>query len=401
MYCPKCGKNLNENTRFCPNCGYRIIKENEEEKTKEINVGIIKEVEQNPNYSFIEKKKEKNNNSLIVMLGIVILLLFIIVLLIVPKNEKRYVFEEDKKIYCNDNSESNICPKEEEVVEVDFDSMDFTKYDFSESSSTQAFYESVVNILIAKGEDGNKYCNDANYTNASNNLNKNLDLDYSYLCGMDTTFLNNLKTRLEFFYKTNNINDKIVDAYIVGRGGLNEYANFTGQIIGSNNLYSAYLRRVHMSVQIFKDYDKLQKSYERDLEGGFHPKNSIAEDIIVHETAHALDFYITAKRYNINRLIIEDFSKYNDFYMYWGEQSYAKEVVQKAVERVNQKSTIKKTEEELRSEISGYASITNQGTIMYCETFAEAMVDYLSNGENASPLSVEMYKIVQEDLQNL
>ena len=86
-------------------------------------------------------------------------------------------------------------------------------------------------------------------------------------------------------------------------------------------------------------------------------------------------------------------------------QTYSKEVVLKAVENVNnsykENGLTPKKEEELKEEISGYANIVNNGTVMYAETFAEALVDYLSNGNNASPLSIEIYKIVQEDLKNL
>ena len=96
---------------------------------------------------------------------------------------------------------------------------------------------------------------------------------------------------------------------------------------------------------------------------------------------------------------------YNELYISWKEQTYAKEVVKKATTRVNEKYKANnlptKTEEELRLEISGYAASTKNGTIMYAETFAEALVDYLSNGENASDLSIEIYKIVQEDLKSM
>ena len=156
---------------------------------------------------------------------------------------------------------------------------------------------------------------------------------------------------------------------------------------------------------MFEDYDKLKKTYERDLQTGYHPANSTPEDIIVHETAHALDFYISAQRYGIEELVIDDFSKYTELYNSWGNQTYAKEVVQKAVKQVNTNlkanNLPEKTEEELRREISGYAASSKNGTIMYAETFAEALVDYLSNGNNASSLSIEIYKIVQEDLKNI
>ena len=395
MYCPKCGNKLNDNAIFCCKCGYKVKKDVSTVEVKEEEKKDLVRVE----------PPQKNNNIVIIVLFIIVILILIIIILFINKTKKSYLFEEDKETYCIENK--TICNyevKEEEEITY-FDSMDFSEYDFSVVSSKQAFYNDVLKKLENKSEKGHKYCNNSIYTNASFKINSALNLNYSYLCGIDVTYIDNLVNRLNSFYYQNNINDKIVDAYVVGKGGRNEYANYTGQTIGYNNSYMAYLRRVHMSINLFSDYDKLKKTYERDLQGGFHPKNSIPEDIIVHETAHALDFFISAQRYGIDSLVIDDFKTYNDFYISWANQTYSKEVVLKAVENVNSiyrnNNMKEKTEEELKKEISGYANIVNSGTIMYAETFAEALVDYLSNANNASDLSIEIYKIVQEDLQKI
>ena len=414
MYCPKCGKNISDAARFCPGCGYQVKKDIVEEKkeiiteeTKEINLDIIKEVEKTPNYNFNQPEK-KNHNFIIILLGLIIVLVLVIILILINNSKKSNIIVDPRTTYCTESYEPGLCgeqEKEEEEVITYFDSLDFTEYDFSETSSKQAFYDSVVEILNSKEEKGIKYCNDVNYTQATNNLNSTLNSSYSYLCDMDLNYLTKLTSRLNQFYTQNNLTEQVVDSYVVGKGGRNEYANYTGQTIGSNSTYIAYLRRVHMSINMFNDYDKLTKSYERDLASGYHPANSIPEDIVVHETAHAIDFYISASRMGIESIVIDDFDKYNKLYSSWGEQLYSKEVIEKAVERVNKnyvaagKAT--KTELQLREEISGYAASTKNGTIMYAETFAEALVDYLSNGLNAQDLSIEIYKIVQEDIANL
>ena len=46
MYCPKCGNNIKNGALFCPKCGYRV---SADERTKEINVGIIKDITGNLN----------------------------------------------------------------------------------------------------------------------------------------------------------------------------------------------------------------------------------------------------------------------------------------------------------------------------------------------------------------
>ena len=109
MYCPKCGKELNNEVKFCFNCGYKIKKDTNEE-TKEINIGVIKEVEQNPNFNKKEikvKEKESNNNIIVISLCTIIILLLVMALLLINNNKKSYLFEEEKELYCNENKE--IC----------------------------------------------------------------------------------------------------------------------------------------------------------------------------------------------------------------------------------------------------------------------------------------------------
>jgi hypothetical protein len=102
---------------------------------------------------------------------------------------------------------------------------------------------------------------------------------------------------------------------------------------------------------------------------------------------------------NIENLVIDDTSKYGSMIDSWNNQTYSTQVVKEAVKRVNDKLRAEgknaRTEISLREEISGYAKQ------LYAETFAEAMVDYFVNKDNASPLSIEMYKIVEQDLISL
>ena len=150
MYCPKCGKELNANAKFCTNCGYQVVKENLTE-TKEININVIKEVENNPNFNKKEIK-ESNNNGIIISLCTIIVLLLVIVLIVINNSKKSYVFEENIETLCNENNE--ICQKEEEpTTEITyFESMSFTEYDFSTSTSKQLFYlkrqKQVMNIVM-------------------------------------------------------------------------------------------------------------------------------------------------------------------------------------------------------------------------------------------------------------
>ena len=200
--------------------------------------------------------------------------------------------------------------------------------------------------------------------------------------------------------------EKVVNAYLAMDVGKNVYANFTGEAIISNNSFIGYLKRIFIGTKIFNDEDKVNKTYERDLQSNFHPKNSTPQDVIVHETAHALDFYMLARKNNVEDLVVDGFSNWRLLMNDWGNQSYSKSTVLEAAENVNKKLKAQgqktKTVDELRKEISGYAATTDDyNNPLYAETFAEALVDYLSNGTNAQPLSVEIYNILERDIANL
>lgn len=410
MYCPKCGNNLNNDAKFCPKCGCRV---SSDDRTKEINIGILKEITGNLDLKVEEKKVIKKetkaiNNSVIITCAIIIIIALLLVLLIISSSKKKYVTNKDIDNYCNQNSDSDICSNEEPVKDKDeqFDPLYFGEYDFNKTASIDDFTKQVISILKQKENTGNLYCNDSKYQNLNNKIDRELDLKYSYTCGMDIKYMENLTKRLGEFYTINPVKEKLVDSYLVGDRGANVYADFTTKVIGQADNYYAYLRRIYLNVNLFNDYDLLTKTYQMDLSQHFHPSNSLPEDVIVHEIAHALDYYITMKKLNAPILVGDNIKNYTDVYSTFFGYSYSKELVEKATKIINDRNTSLglniKTEEELRLEISGYANQKdNNGNVIYAETFAEAMVDYLTNKEHASPLSVEMYKLVQEDLKEL
>ena len=410
MYCPKCGNNLKNDALFCPKCGYRV---SADDRTKEINVGIIKDITGNLNLKKedikpIKKKKNSSsdNKTIIICGGIVILALVAVLLIIIVGRKNDYVDPIDIEKYCSQNKDAEVC-KEPVAVAADFDPLYFGDYDFTNNTSLESFTNQTISILKQKENDGNKACNNKEYENLNKKIDKELDLKYSYTCGIDSKYMNNLTSRLQQFYKLNNVKESLVDSYLVGDRGRGVYADYSSKVIGMSSNYYAYLRRVYMNTRYFKDYDLVAKTYQNDLSLHFHPKNSVPEDVIVHETGHAFEFYINAKSNNAPSLTGDNLEYYQKTYAdMFINVSFSKNLVQTAAKNVNERLKSQglspRSEEELREEISGYANQKyNDGNVMYSETFAEAMVDYLVNGENAAPLSVEMYKLTQEKLKEL
>ncbi len=411
MFCPKCGNKLNDNAMFCPKCGYRVAAD---DRTKEINIGVLKDLTGNldlnnqpvPQPAPVQVPKKSNNNKLIISCALIVIVALVLVILIITSSKKSYVNSDDIDIYCSQNSDSDICKSDDPKEKGEFDPLYFGDYDLTSSSSLDGFTTQVENVLKQKETDGNKFCNDKKYEDLNSKLDKDLNLKYSYTCGVDVTFMNNLNNRLQQFYKLNNIKENLVDSYLVGNREANVYADFSTRVVGQVDDYYAYIRRIYLNVNIFNDYDRVSKTYNMDLKANFHPKNSIPEDVIVHETAHAFNYLIVLRQLNGDVLAGDNIKDYTNVHSDFFSYTYAKKLVEEGTKIINDRLVSQglspKTEEELRIEISGYANQKDDyGNVIYAETFAEAMVDYLANGDNASPLSIEIYKLVQEDLKEL
>ncbi len=392
MYCPKCGKKLPDTVKFCPNCGYRIKKFENEEKTKELNVGAIKQVEKSTRNQFKPNSKPKmtknQNFNMIILPGLIIVLGLTILLINIRVNKKNYLFEDELKELCNSGDSLSFCVDEKKVTSDAFSAQDFSSYDFSVTTSKQDFLNEALEVLKDKNRQGLSLCP------TYGSFNRTLGVDYSYLCGLNTTFLNNLLKRMTAFQKLFNTDAKFVDSYIVVEKA-DKPVHFTGQIIGYNNYYSAYLKEIVIDSEVFSDYEVLKKNYNREITNGLHPKNSLPEDVVISELAKALNLFMLERRYEITGIVIDDFNSYDKFIDDWQRQSYASEVVKKAVFNINKNSLIPKSEVDLQQTIS--VTATNS----YMDTLAEGIIDCLSNRENASNLSKEIVRIINEDLKAL
>ena len=129
------------------------------------------------------------------------------------------------------------------------------------------------------------------------------------------------------------------------------------------------------------------------VEDGQNPKNTKIKGIAAHEMGHLLE-----------RALID---KYNGGIPEWNKGTYAKKMVKEAVERIrntpegkisyrDKNGKARKryvTIKELQLEISLYAEDKIRS-----ETIAEAVCDYITNGENASRLSKEIWGILKREL---
>jgi hypothetical protein len=112
----------------------------------------------------------------------------------------------------------------------------------------------------------------------------------------------------------------------------------------------------------------------------FHPKNNNAFGSAAHEAGHLLE-----------RALI---GKYKGTPIDWNSCTYGGRIVDKAVSSMKRAdpAMAKFTKSQLRGTISGYAQTDDS------ECLAEAVCDYVLNGEDAALLSKEIWEILKKEL---
>lgn len=116
---------------------------------------------------------------------------------------------------------------------------------------------------------------------------------------------------------------------------------------------------------------------------GFHPKNTGLLETGSHEMGHILE----------RALIEKNANTYLDKITYWRDCTQAKQIVSEACKAAKKTAEGKGLKNaELIEQVSGYAKQDRS------ETLAECVGDYVANGENASILSKEVWKILKREL---
>lgn len=144
---------------------------------------------------------------------------------------------------------------------------------------------------------------------------------------------------------------------------------------------AGYNGSISFNPTYYKQKDSL-KDMIMGPQTGFHPKNTGIAEIGAHEMGHLLE-----------RTLIEKNSLGLSGVTAWTDCTYAKKVVSEACREA------KKTEAGkgllnagLKKQVSGYSLKDDS------ECLAEAVADYAANGEDASILSKEIWKILKREL---
>lgn len=148
---------------------------------------------------------------------------------------------------------------------------------------------------------------------------------------------------------------------------------------------------ITMGNHYFDTQQHVDASYNRSVRNKFHPQGTTYKEILAHETGHILE-----------RALIEKYElagNSNNAWAYlsavnaWGHNTYSSKVITEAVKAAKKTPGGKgKLTAQLISDVSGYATKNRS------EALAECVADYRANGNNAKPLSVEVWKILKREL---
>lgn len=130
-----------------------------------------------------------------------------------------------------------------------------------------------------------------------------------------------------------------------------------------------------------------EDSYQRDLLAKFHPKGTSVKNISDHEMGHLLERALIEKHLNaVGGTRWEGISA-------WNNSRFAKAVISEASRAAKKTPDGKGLKvSQLITNVSRYAEKNRS------ETLAECVADYRANGQNATALSREVWKILKREL---
>lgn len=136
---------------------------------------------------------------------------------------------------------------------------------------------------------------------------------------------------------------------------------------------------------------KLDSMKKQDSDTGWHPNNS---NTVHHEFGHVIEATLIRKQLgNTGTLSVME---WYDGHEMWRKSKIATQIIGEAARNVKKTPYGKnKRNDDLVLIVSRYAKQGGRS-----EAFAECIADYMANGSNANPLSIEVAKIAKRRLQS-
>ena len=415
MFCPQCGNQVENKTRYCNMCGTFLgepINNNFTkpplEQNNEINnlnqypPHIIPNVNQNVDTI------RKNNNGKMVFIGVGIGLLIVAVLMVVLFSSGKYNYyfsdfenNDDGEITDIEKNDENNTKKNKYQTVIITDN----KYKGIKISNNSDAYK-----LIESDSVSQKNQCPAEIKKVENELIEKYSIIAVNLCEMDVEFAKELGKVFEVIYREYPSARGHITNLTLRNSNLSESGViaafmpiFTFAESDSDSTFPWVIKtQILLSSQFFLNKSRLEESTRESSASGHFPPNSTIYSPVAHELGHYLSFLAMMNYYKINSILIINNSTVDTLYKIYSdfnEGKYSLSMIQEAYENYKNDTNTSMTLDEWRGTISQYAlAKDNSGKYIYDETIAEAFHDVYLNNNNAKDASKYVVEVLKERL---
>jgi hypothetical protein len=272
-----------------------------------------------------------------------------------------------------------------------------------------AYKQALTSELENKSTTLNQECQDPNAVKIDQLFQKTTQAIYVDLCSMDTGYLTSSLNIINKVYQEFPQAISGVNSFSILQLDQGMYGGFQPKQLDTGSSISTVYSDLSLSSLMFttQNIDKPKKYYQQDLAQNFHPKNTDYTYVYAHEIGHDMEYLLTLKEIGVKDLLAS--TNPDDYYKFvelWNKYTVSGRIIKEAVANAQAKQVSlgqkPKTEEEMIEDISGYAAEKNDdGQTMYPETLAEAVSDYIANGNNSSELTLEIIPILNREMAKL
>ena len=418
MFCPKCGNNVENGTKFCNKCGASIngpVNNIHMQPPLEQNNGmnnpnqypphIIPNVNQNGN-------TVGNNNNKMVFIGVgsgvALLVVIVLVVTLFGGKKSNYYFSSSEN-YNNENKTTSVEKKEENTTKKGkYQTVIITDntYTGMKVSTDSDAYKLIENDSVSQ-----KNKCPAEIKKVEDEIIEKYNIAAVNLCEMDVDFARELENVFEVIYKE----------YPSARGHITNLTLRNTNMLSEGGVIAAFMpvfnfatsdsastypwvikTQVLLSSQYFLNKSKLEASTKDGSTSGHFPPNSTIYSPVAHELGHYLSFLAMMNYYKMNSILLINNDSLNTFYKLYsdfGDGNYSLSMIKEAYENYKKDTNTTMSLDEWRGTISKYAlAKDNSGEYIYDETIAEAFHDVYLNNDNAKDASKYIVKVLKEKL---
>ena len=262
------------------------------------------------------------------------------------------------------------------------------------SDNYNEYLNEVKSILLARESENDETYNNASMKALGDRLEQKSNSVYSALYGLDYNYLSDVVNKLDRFYNIVPSAKGAITGYNMGSTSLDCYGYFSPNFVAKNNYYYTMETVLFLNTAEFKGIDKLKTNYARGVQIGWHVKNSTASEAFLHEVAHSVEYAAALRENGVsNTLAVSGSAKQTAVARTWNNQTISTRITRQAVSNIQNRRAEQGLESiseyDLRINVSQYAAYS------YAETYAEVIVDYFVNGNNASELTLEMIPLIR------